>query len=990
MASIKEKKSLKSEFAKWLIDNPKVNYYKNDFYKIIQELDKYNDFFSVDIYDDTNVKEIYSFLQKELYETNSSPFLEFSEKTSRHLPRAVLGNNNYLEFLNNWQNQKDEKSKFTWVPTYKAIVKYLESKENDQVGLIQLLKDSGCDVFNDQNENGNLIELEEIDPFTFFCYLNKYFKQRLGILQKLASSINAPTPSDDYGIPSANPQKVWMFPYKYIRTNNEVGRLWKFFYNAISYNISNEQFKNILLIKGVAKTKITEALFYVNPDNYFPLNGPTKPYLEEVLNISSTFETFDDYKKILDEIKIKSNKPFYQLSYEAWKWNDSQDTDLKEFQKSINKNSTEDLEFYFDHLQDIISHLGLSEGDQRVVFSCKGNYLNFNIGQRITWRLDPRKGRRFHIMTDKIIDEKSEPFDGGPDHFYNVFNNSNEIDIIKKSSLDASKIELMRTTKSGYKKHNNEHFERAVYDKAYREKFFKTELMDNKKNKLDLNQILFGPPGTGKTFNTVNKALEIIDPDFFKQHKTDRAIIKAKYEEYVKSGNIVFTTFHQSMSYEDFIEGIKPVITSTEDSSGLDYEIKDGILKELVSGMTDSSDKSNNTSVIIDGEKFDLPINKISLGNINEPEDDEIFHYCIENNCIALGFGEDIDFSEVNDRKDIRDMYRSNGIEFNTSMAFEISAIERLVLWMKEGQLVLIPNGNKKLRAIGVISGEYYCDPSTPIRYSQFRKVNWLYTDLDIPIKQIYGKNFSQQTIYVMNKDRFDKSYFSGGAISSNASKNHVLIIDEINRGNVSSIFGELITLLEENKRKGNPEQLEVVLPYSKEVFSIPNNLYIIGTMNTADRSVEALDTALRRRFSFTEMLPKADLLRDNKIEGINLETLLNTINSRIEILLDTDHTIGHSYFMTVKTLDDLKLVFKDKVIPLLQEYFYGDFGKIGLVLGSGFVRPKQKQRDPFADFDYDDKDGLNRDFYELINMNEKGFDFKQSINSLFNNESEA
>ena len=200
-----------------------------------------------------------------------------------------------------------------------------------------------------------------------------------------------------------------------------------------------------------------------------------------------------------------------------------------------------------------------------------------------------------------------------------------------------------------------------------------------------LNQILFGPPGTGKTFNTVNKALEIIDPDFFKQHKTDRAIIKAKYEEYVKSGNIVFTTFHQSMSYEDFIEGIKPVITSTEDSSGLDYEIKDGIFKELVSGMTDSSDKSNNTSVIIDGEKFDLPINKISLGNINEPEDDEIFHYCVENNCIALGFGEDIDFSEVNDRKDIRDMYRSNGIEFNTSMAFEISAIERLVLWMKEG-----------------------------------------------------------------------------------------------------------------------------------------------------------------------------------------------------------------------------------------------------------------------------------------------------------------
>jgi Cdc6-like AAA superfamily ATPase len=181
----------------------------------------------------------------------------------------------------------------------------------------------------------------------------------------------------------------------------------------------------------------------------------------------------------------------------------------------------------------------------------------------------------------------------------------------------------------------------------------------------------------------------------------------------------------------------------------------------------------------------------------------------------------------------------------------------------------------------------------------------------------------------------------------NDSANKYALFIDEINRGNISSIFGELITLIEDDKREGKPNQIKATLPYSKQTLSVPSNLYIIGTMNTADRSVEALDTALRRRFSFIEMNPDPKQLSQEayKVEGVNLESLLAAINGRIEKLLDKDYAIGHSYFMNIQNranpLDELKGIFQNKILPLLQEYFYGDWGKIMLVLGKEFVYKK-------------------------------------------------
>jgi 5-methylcytosine-specific restriction protein B len=218
----------------------------------------------------------------------------------------------------------------------------------------------------------------------------------------------------------------------------------------------------------------------------------------------------------------------------------------------------------------------------------------------------------------------------------------------------------------------------------------------------------------------------------------------------------------------------------------------------------------------------------------------------------------------------------------------------------------------------------------------------------------------------------------------------YAIFIDEINRGNVSAIFGELITLIEQDKRKGANNQISVILPYSKRLFSVPQNVDIYGTMNTADRSVEALDTALRRRFSFEEMLPKPSLLKNKgedgngKVGDVDLEELLIAINERIEALVDRDHTIGHAFFMDVNSLDSLRNVFANKVIPLLQEYFYGDYAKMEMVIGPDFFNSeKRKRKVTFAVLNEDVEIPIGN--YELMNILDPTFNFVSAINRLLN-----
>lgn len=224
-----------------------------------------------------------------------------------------------------YNKHKTKSIMYTWVPTHKAIAQKLLQYENRQQELIQMLKDAGETILNDVDSEGNKFEMTEIDPFTFFCYIYKYGNQkRLQQLQTIAGAFGiSPLPEDESGIPSANAQKVWLFPYKKMRNNNEVQRLWDFFKAAMSDKLTPDHFDDIIKINSTGKTKITEGLFYIKPEKYLPINAQTRPYLDEVMGIDPNFKSWHDYLRILSRVATHSNDPFYKISYDAWIWNTS-------------------------------------------------------------------------------------------------------------------------------------------------------------------------------------------------------------------------------------------------------------------------------------------------------------------------------------------------------------------------------------------------------------------------------------------------------------------------------------------------------------------------------------------------------------------------------------------------------------------------------------------------------------------------------------------
>ncbi len=447
------------------------------------------------------------------------------------------------------------------------------------------------------------------------------------------------------------------------------------------------------------------------------------------------------------------------------------------------------------------------------------------------------------------------------------------------------------------------------------------------------NRILYGPPGTGKTYSVITQALKILNPDVDSDLITDpvrRDEAVQMYNRYIESNQVVFCTFHQSYSYEDFVEGIRFV----KESEG--YEVRDGVFKRICNAARAVITNRRHTY------DFDLSttnFHKISLGNTKDADDD-IYDYCIQNNQIAMGWGNQVDYSLCSNKDEIREKY----LEFaNDERKFGVDAVDRFKHGIDIDDIVIVSNGNYKARAIGKVTGEYEFDEAGVIDYHHFRSVEWLWVSKDdadiVPVERILiDKIFSQQAIYMLAKENLNieslRELITGRNEQGTGESQFVIVIDEINRGNISKIFGELITLIEPDKRLGQKNEISVTLPYSGSKFTVPSNVHILGTMNTADRSISMLDTALRRRFEFIEMMPAYDVLPSD-VEGLDVRHLLQTLNDRIEYLFDRDHVIGHAYFITEEpTLDFYISVMQQRIIPLLQEYFYDNWESIELVLG--------------------------------------------------------
>ena len=436
------------------------------------------------------------------------------------------------------------------------------------------------------------------------------------------------------------------------------------------------------------------------------------------------------------------------------------------------------------------------------------------------------------------------------------------------------------------------------------------------------NVVLYGAPGTGKTYDVPELAVRLCNPAFMATEPSREEIV-SRYNQLKTEKRIAFTTFHQSLDYEDWIEGLRPVVN---ENNQVTYEIESGIFKKLCEEAERPVVKDKQVGIADNAVVW-----KVSLAGTG---DNDVRRECMENSHIRIGWdgygpviSDETDWSVYNgEGKQILDAYINK---------------------MKIGDIVMSCYSSQTIDAIGVVVSDYEFDDSLP-NYKRVRRVNWLVKNINENIVEMNdGKTMTLGTVYRLNSITLDnvKSILEKYDTSSKMEENdkaYVMVIDEMNRGNVSKVFGELITLLEADKRKGRINAESVVLPYSKKAFHIPNNVYLIATMNTADRSLGSLDYAIRRRFAFIAEKPfglevegfNEDLFElvsslfvknfdEYKESGWDQTMKLEPADTLSEEYKPEDVWIGHSYFLMQdeEGEDNTSNRLLYEIIPLLEEY---------------------------------------------------------------------
>ncbi len=436
------------------------------------------------------------------------------------------------------------------------------------------------------------------------------------------------------------------------------------------------------------------------------------------------------------------------------------------------------------------------------------------------------------------------------------------------------------------------------------------------------NVVLYGAPGTGKTYDVPELAVRLCDPAFMAAEPSREEIV-SRYNQLKTEKRIAFTTFHQSLDYEDWIEGLRPVVN---ENSQVTYEIESGLFKKLCEEAERPVVKDKQVGIADNAVVW-----KVSLAGTG---DNPVRSDCMENNHIRIGWD---DYGPVISDETDWSVYNGEGKQI----------LDAYINKMKIGDIVMSCYSSQTIDAIGVVGGDYEFDDSLP-DYKRVRRVNWLVKNINENIVEMNdGKTMTLGTVYRLNSITLDnvksilEKYDTSPKMEEN-DKAYVMVIDELNRGNVSKVFGELITLLEADKRKGRINAESVVLPYSKKAFHIPNNVYLIATMNTADRSLGSLDYAIRRRFAFIaekpfglevegfneELFEKVSSLfvknfDEYKESGWDPTMKLEPADTLSEEYKPEDVWIGHSYFLMQdeEGEDNTSNRLLYEIIPLLEEY---------------------------------------------------------------------
>jgi len=797
---------------------------------------------------------------------------------------------------------------FSWRPLFRELagrVLEFRDRQDELIRVLRTAQEKGASVISlkDQDASGQAVPLAEIDPFTFFASVCRVTRQteRRRTLQELktALGLSAPIPDDFDGVPLVNNQSSWFISYAHRRKEQDVPTLWEIASAALrggAEALDNDLWERCLRIRQVGLAKLTMGLFWIAPDNFLALDGKNRASLA-ARGVPCQVENLDDYRAFLQVVRDKVGTDFAQISWDAYQYgnvsaedggagrtrcwagghNWSSGSRLPEFLAesawwhgySRGDTSSEAVKVWTQFDQ-------IAVGDR---FAIKGYGGRNDLKIYYAGRVIGKEDAAGKVLLEPLPTSAPRSIRPGPG-FGSWFGTLQEV-------TDPALVRWM--------------FDNVPYQPHTTNSMPNTPLPP-------LNQILYGPPGTGKTYSTRKRAVDILGP--FPPISTG---YQSDWDELREAGRIEFVTFHQSYSYEDFIEGLRPVLD--DDGQSARYEIRSGVLKEVALRAIAAALEP------VQSAAASFPFSALWEAFLNEVAQDPDAEY--EGLSDASRYRLEVTprgnlWGRNTRNPDAGRYYAGRDMIAQVFAAYQ----DRDAINTTDVQKILRRNGHHMLTA------------------SVFREMKRLGNRLQTSQGPVVAATVPAAESAM---DYLKRREASGFRLKPEGSKlpRFILVIDEINRGNMSKVFGELITLLEEDKRLGEENELIVTLPYSRDPFALPANLYLLGTMNTADKSIALVDVALRRRFEFEELRPDFSVCG-----GLTeaMEATLIELNRRIALRKDRDHRIGHAYFIHVTDEAGFNRVFEKKILPLLSEYFYGDWEGLRYVLGdrnetSGFIR---------------------------------------------------